>query len=666
MKGKKTALFELKPDQPVKKMKTIFDERKTEEEKVPDMEKVLSMPAFSRKTDKRKKKVTLVEHFKNYQPESKNQQNVKIVGLDIQEPVRNIRKTPVKTHVEDEIMSSSDDDSDQGPANSELKIEVTDSADDLAAKLRKQLYSNLHNKIVAGKLPQGKSHPTDDEIMTSSDDETLSPKDKRETELDTPKQELSNLPSTSSSFIQTIETSTGKDVKKDTPTLDDDIMTSSSDEDDSNPPIKTTDKIPTESSLEAPENDNLPSINTATDSSTPQVEKTVPDANQAAEGEILTTLEGEADVKDEKVEEPPKSPDSRPPTPIMDSSDDEEVPTSELLETSTEKVDSYNEKGEVSDDKSVAVDESVGNKDENTTEAGSNVDQEAKSEEVETKEESDTESEVKQESAVEIESWDAIKRQNELSRVTIENAERISSAPSQELYADAAKLLTLFGCALIFAPGEAEAQCAQLELDKVTNGTITDDSDAFLFGSRKVYRKMDLGTMTPLLYDIESIKLSRDEMIALAQLTGSDYCPGVVGIGPKTAYKILTEFSPLNNNNFFRSLEAFSSWWKLHHQTLTSGADGSKFRLKLKKLNLDADFPNSNASNAYYNPDITPNVTSLRKLGARDFPDLEGLRQFALEKMFWSSEQFDEHMKPVLKSRIEPKKSNIHFYFAKK
>ena len=38
------------------------------------------------------------------------------------------------------------------------------------------------------------------------------------------------------------------------------------------------------------------------------------------------------------------------------------------------------------------------------------------------------------------------------------------------------------------APTEAEAQCAVLEEKMLTQGSITDDSDIFLFGGRKVYR----------------------------------------------------------------------------------------------------------------------------------------------------------------------------------
>jgi 5'-3' exonuclease len=37
---------------------------------------------------------------------------------------------------------------------------------------------------------------------------------------------------------------------------------------------------------------------------------------------------------------------------------------------------------------------------------------------------------------------------------------------------------------------EAEAQCAALEASGVTDGTITDDSDVFLFGGKTVYRRV--------------------------------------------------------------------------------------------------------------------------------------------------------------------------------
>ena len=45
--------------------------------------------------------------------------------------------------------------------------------------------------------------------------------------------------------------------------------------------------------------------------------------------------------------------------------------------------------------------------------------------------------------------------------------------------------------------------------------------------------------MIPIEYSIRKLPITREEMMAIAQLTGSDYCPGVKGVGPKTARRIL-------------------------------------------------------------------------------------------------------------------------------
>lgn len=49
-------------------------------------------------------------------------------------------------------------------------------------------------------------------------------------------------------------------------------------------------------------------------------------------------------------------------------------------------------------------------------------------------------------------------------------------------------MLQNFGIPFLVAPMEAEAQCAYLDETGITQGTITDDSDIWLFGGRRVYK----------------------------------------------------------------------------------------------------------------------------------------------------------------------------------
>lgn len=66
--------------------------------------------------------------------------------------------------------------------------------------------------------------------------------------------------------------------------------------------------------------------------------------------------------------------------------------------------------------------------------------------------------------------------------------DRIGRNITEQMTKEAQELLQIFGIPYIVAPMEAEAQCAFLESVKLTDGTITDDSDVWLFGGRTVYK----------------------------------------------------------------------------------------------------------------------------------------------------------------------------------
>jgi len=114
------------------------------------------------------------------------------------------------------------------------------------------------------------------------------------------------------------------------------------------------------------------------------------------------------------------------------------------------------------------------------------------------------------------------------------------------MFADIVELLQCFGIPFIRAPMEAEAQCAELERLGLAEGVVTNDSDAFLFGSRYVYRNIfDQGKYVEeyRMPDVErDLGLSREHLQRIALFLGSDYTDGLRGIGIVTAVEILRAF----------------------------------------------------------------------------------------------------------------------------
>jgi len=85
-----------------------------------------------------------------------------------------------------------------------------------------------------------------------------------------------------------------------------------------------------------------------------------------------------------------------------------------------------------------------------------------------------------------------------------------------------------------------------LNLVGLVDGVVTEDSDALLFGCRKVYRNIFDKNKFTELYDCKTIGsemgLSRDDLVKMSVFLGSDYTRGVKGIGPVNAIEIITSF----------------------------------------------------------------------------------------------------------------------------
>ncbi|OAA46860.1 DNA excision repair protein Rad2 [Metarhizium rileyi] len=239
---------------------------------------------------------------------------------------------------------------------------------------------------------------------------------------------------------------------------------------------------------------------------------------------------------------------------------------------------------------------------------------------------------------------------------------------TQVMITECQALLRLFGIPYITAPMEAEAQCAELVKLGIVDGIVTDDSDTFLFGGTRVYKNMFNSNKFVECYigkDLEQeLSLSRDQLISLAQLLGSDYTEGLPGVGPVTAVEILSEFPGKPG------LENFREWWtSVQSQSRPKEADASSpFRKKFRKtqttkLFLPPDFPSAAVHEAYLHPEVDDSAEPFEW----GVPDLEGLRRFLMATIGWSQERTDEVLVPVIRDMnrrdMEGTQSNITRFF---
>jgi DNA excision repair protein ERCC-5 len=162
------------------------------------------------------------------------------------------------------------------------------------------------------------------------------------------------------------------------------------------------------------------------------------------------------------------------------------------------------------------------------------------------------------------------------------------------------QLLRLFGLPYVTAPMEAEAQCAELVQLGLVDGIVTDDSDCFLFGGTRIYKNFFNQAKFVECYlasDFEKeFDLTRQKLIDVAHLLGSDYTEGLPGVGPVTALEILGEFP---------GLQDFKTWWDgVQAQTISKEDDKTNpFRRKFRRANatklfLPPSFPNSAVNDA--------------------------------------------------------------------
>ena len=252
--------------------------------------------------------------------------------------------------------------------------------------------------------------------------------------------------------------------------------------------------------------------------------------------------------------------------------------------------------------------------------------------------------------------------------------QRDSDVVTPEMITEVHELLRLFGIPYIVAPGEAEAQCAFLNRAGLVDAVVTVDSDVFLFGAKTVYRNLFDPKKYVEKYETaefqRSLGLSREDLVFLALLLGSDYTEGIVGIGIVNAIEILSVYPHLSD------LKEFKDWCFANsietQPVLPSDPspeqqkeyDLKSFKFKHRKIRrnweIPDSFPEQNVIDAY----LKPNVDNSLEPFEWGLPDIPNLTLFCRSRLGIEAEQLKERLDMVMKHQVSTtKQTRLDKYF---
>jgi flap endonuclease-1 len=138
----------------------------------------------------------------------------------------------------------------------------------------------------------------------------------------------------------------------------------------------------------------------------------------------------------------------------------------------------------------------------------------------------------------------------------------MTSRLTREMVDEARHLLRLLGIPTVQAPSEAEAQAAHMAAAGKVWAAASKDYDSLLFGAPRVVRFLTIsgkeflpsqGAFRPIVPELidserllQRLAITREQLVELGILVGTDFNDGVKGIGPKKALKLVQEFGSID------------------------------------------------------------------------------------------------------------------------
>lgn len=200
----------------------------------------------------------------------------------------------------------------------------------------------------------------------------------------------------------------------------------------------------------------------------------------------------------------------------------------------------------------------------------------------------------------------------------VQKYERRLVTVTREQNEEAKRLLRLMGVPYVEAPGEAEAQCAAMARSNKVYAAASEDMDTLTFNAPVMLRHLTAGdqkkqpvTEINLNAVLEGLNMSLSQFVDLCMLLGCDYCDPIRGMGPSTAFKLITEF---------KSIE------KIKEVLISRGG----------KLQIPDDWPYKKVRDSFLNPSVNSDDNISLKWTE---PDVDGLIQYLVKEKGFSEDR---------------------------
>ncbi len=158
-----------------------------------------------------------------------------------------------------------------------------------------------------------------------------------------------------------------------------------------------------------------------------------------------------------------------------------------------------------------------------------------------------------------MEEWKEFQEKGEIEEARIKAQQ--ASHLTKEMVEESKKLLGYMGIPWVQAPSEGEAQASYMAKKRDAFSTASQDFDSLLFGSpilirnmaitgkRKLPRKRVYVNISPVMINLnenlKKLEITREQLIDIGILVGTDFNRGIKGIGPKTALKLIKKYGKL-------------------------------------------------------------------------------------------------------------------------